>query len=380
MQATRNETVYANVPRLYLALELSKKTWRLGFSDGRRRRQVRVSGGDIGAVMAAIAEARKRFALPEDTPVLSCYEAGREGFWIDRALRAQGIESLVVDSSSIEVSRRARRTKTDRVDCEKLLQLLMRWAGGEKQALAVVRVPSAEAEDLREVHRARQSALQQRTKQKNRLVGLLAKHGISIESIKEASPAALAKRRTGDGQLLGAMTLQSLAQAWEAHQHFDAAVRAIEAEQNRYLKEQAEAGQGPLALVHLLMQLKSVGIQSAWTLVMEVFGWRSFRNRRELAASVGLTPTPYNSGSSVRDQGISKSGNHRVRGLMVELAWLWLRWQPGSDLSRWYRERFAGAGGRARKVGIVALARKLLIALWRFTREGVVPEGALLRG
>ncbi len=378
MQATRNEALYAGTPRLFMSLELSKKTWRLGLSDGARRRQVRVDGGDIAGVMAAIAAARKRFGLPEDAPVLSCYEAGRDGFWLHRALQAEGVDNQVVDSSSIEVSRRARRSKTDRVDCEKLLSLLMRWAGGERQALSVVRVPDEQAEDLRELHRSLASALKDRTRQKNRLFGLLAKHGIAIESIREAAPEALAQRRTGDGRVLGPMALAALTQTWAAYRHFDAAVRALDAEQKRLLKELAAEGHGPFALIELLMQLKSVGIKSAWVLVMEVFGWRSFPNRRELAASVGLTPTPYNSGNSVRDQGISKSGNRHVRSLMIELSWMWLRWQPGSALSLWYRDKFTGAG-RARKVGIVGLARKLLIALWRFTREGLVPEGALLK-
>ncbi len=378
MQATRSDELYVLIPVLFLALELSRKTWRLGFSDGRRRRQVRVAGGDVVGVMAAIESARKHFKLPAGARVVSCYEAGRDGFWVDRALRERGVDNQVVDSSSIEVSRQARRAKTDRVDCDKLLDLLMRWWGGESRALSVVRVPSAEAEDLRELHRSRGHAKQQRTRERNRLLGLLVKQGIAIERIAQAAPAQLKTRRTGDGRVLGPDTLADLERVWESYQHFDAQVRAIEAEQVRRVKTLAAAGHGPFAMTELLMQLKSVGIQSAWTLVMELFGWRSFKNRRELAASVGLTPTPYNSGNSVRDQGVSKSGNRRVRALMIELAWLWLRWQPDSALSRWYTQKFVGSQ-RSRKVGIVALARKLLIDLWRFTKDGVVPEGALLR-
>lgn len=378
MQATRNDELYVLIPVMFLALELSKKTWRLGLSDGIRRRQVQVTGGDIGGVLAAIAQARAKWKLPPCTRVVSCYEAGREGFWIHRALRELGIENEVVDSSSIEVSRQARRTKTDRVDCDKLLDLLIRWWDGERKALSVVRVPSPEAEDLRELHRSRGHAKQQRTREKNRLIGLLVKQGIAIKRIAEAAPAQLKVRRTGDGRLLGPETLADLERVWDSYQHFDAQVRAIEAEQVQRIKTLAAAGHGPFAMTQLLMQLKSVGIQSAWTLVMEIFGWRSFKNRRELAASVGLTPTPYNSGASVRDQGVSKSGNRRVRALLIELAWLWRRWQPDSALTRWYEQKFAGSQ-RGRKVGIVALARKLLIALWRFTQTGEVPEGALMR-
>lgn len=378
MQATRNSGVYSTVPVLFMALELSEKTWRLGFGDGSRTRQVKVAASDLAAVSEAIAKTKARWKLAETLRVVSCYEAGREGFWLHRALVARGIESQVVDSSSIEVKRQARRAKTDRVDCAQLLLLLMRWWHGDHRALAIARVPSVEAEDLRWLERAREHAQRQRTREKNRLGGLLATQGIRIEKFAQAAPTPLKARRSGDGRPLGVGFLVELERSWHSYQHFDAQVRKIEAEQRQRIKQFSAQGHGPYALMSLLMQLKSVGVQSAWTLVMEVLGWRQFNNRRELAGSVGLTPTPYRSGTIVREQGISKAGNRRVRRLLIELAWLWLRWQPDSALSRWYTAKFAGSQ-RGRKVGIVALARKLLIALWRFTTEGTVPEGALLR-
>jgi transposase len=378
MQAARNEGVYEKAPVLFVALELSSKSWVVQFGDGRRRRRIKIAAGDLCALGLAIEGTRSRWHLDPRVRVISCYEAGRDGFWIHRALLAMGLENHVVESSSIEVDRRARRVKTDRVDAEKLLQSLMEWHAGNKRKLSVVRVPSVEAEDLRMLHRHREHAKQQRTRESNRIRSLLATQGIAIERISDAAPERLRDRRSGDGRALGEEFKASLAAAWASYRHFNDQVRALEAEQLKRVRERASAGESPYVLMQLLMQLKSIGLHSAWPLVMELFGWRKFANRREIASCVGLTPMPYQSGASQREQGISKAGSRRLRALLVELSWMWLRLQPDSELSRWFRERF-GSGQRSRKVGIVALARKLLIALWRLTLTGEIPAGARLR-
>jgi transposase len=376
MHATRNNEVYGKAEALYLAHELSLKTWKLAFGDGSRERMVTVPAGDVEAVLSEVSKTRARFGLPEAVPVRSCYEAGRDGFWLHRVLLEAGVDNVVVDSSSIEVNRRHRRAKSDRVDALKLLRLLIRYWQGERRALSVVRVPPPEWEDARRLHRERENVLKDRGRVRNRIRGLLATQGIVVKDWREASPERLRQRGQGPAGPLGAQLLEELERLWAQAALFDAQLKEVDEKRRAQLRE-AHAG-GPLELIQLLMQLRAIGDVSAWVLVHELFGWREFRNRRELGACVGLTPTPYASGASQREQGISKAGSRRLRSLLVELAWGWLRWQPDSELSRWFRARFDG-GKRARKVGIVALARRLLVALWRLTRTGELPAGAVVK-
>lgn len=377
MQAARNE-VYATAVVLLMALELSHKTWKLAFSDGSRQRIRTVPARSIEAVMAEIAAALAKWGLAADTKVRSCYEAGRDGFWVHRALCAQGIDNLVIDSSSIEVSRRARRAKSDRVDAEKLLSLLARFHGGERRALRPVRVPNEIEEDLRRLHREREHLLVVRTRESNRIKSLLALHGIVLERIGCVGKGKVERLRDWQGHALEPNLRAELERSHERYCQADEQIKLLEQTQAERLRAATSSGHGPYALMHLLLQLKGVGLQSAWQLVQELFGWRKFNNRRELGACVGLTPTPYDSGDARREQGISKSGNGRIRALLIELAWSWLRYQPDSELSHWYQARF-GSGARNRKVGIVALARRLIIELWRMTKTGAVPAGALLK-
>lgn len=360
---------------LYMALELSDKKWKVGFGNGRRERQCMVAAGDWAALHVQMAKAREKLGLAPDCRVMSCYEAGRDGFWIHRELVREGVENLVIDSASIEVNRRKRRTKTDGVDVGSLLRLLVRYDGGERRMMSVVRVPNVEEEDRRRLHRERQRLLKERGGHSARIKALLVAHGVRLEldgkfleRLEEAVGGV-------SGYPLGADLKAELRREYERYRLVDEQARGLEREQKRRV-EQAQTG--ALRQVYQLMQLKGVGWQSSWLLVMELFGWREFRNRRELGACVGLTPTPYDSGESQREQGISKAGSRRVRSLMVELAWLWLRYQPASALSQWFARRFAHGGKRMRRIGIVALARKLLIALWRYLHHGVLPEGAVL--
>lgn len=368
-----NDTASGRV--LYMALELSAKTWKVGFGDGRKERVCTVAAGDWPGLHEQMRRAREKLGLAPGCRVVSCYEAGRDGFWIHRALVGEGVENRVIDSSSIEVNRRRRRTKTDQVDARSLLRLLIRYTGGERKALSVVRVPSVAEEDRRRLHRERERLLKERGAHRARLQALLATQGVRLEWKGDFLAWLEAVRAGGTGAPLGAELKAELRREYARYCLVDGQVRALEQEQRRRVEQ---ARDGALRQVWQLRQLRGVGWQSSWLLVMELFGWRRFGNRRQLAACVGLTPSPYASGETVREQGISKAGSRRVRRLMVELSWLWLRYQPGSELSRWFARRFAQGGKRMRRIGIVALARKLLIALWRYLEDGELPAGAVL--
>lgn len=355
---------------LLMAVELSEKSWRLGFSDGRHGvRQVGVVGGDTVGLMAAIAKAKAHFRLLGQVRVVSCYEAGRDGFWLHRFLVEQGIENLVVDSSSIEVDRRARRAKTDRLDVEKLLEMLRRYCGGERRVWRVVRVPGVEEEDARRVHREVERLKRERTQHSNRIRSLLVLHNVRV---KRVGGRGFERTLAGWEGKLPAKLLSEIGREAERLRLVDEQLAHIEKERKARLASGAEPKVARLGRLH------GVGLNSAWVLVRELFGWRTFCNRREVGNAAGLCGTPYTSGESERDQGITKAGNKRVRWLMVELSWSWLRYQPHSALARWFNERFA-VGKRQRRIGIVAVARRLLIDLWRYVEHGVIPAGAKLR-
>ncbi len=361
--------------RLYMAFELGDKSWRLGFTEGKRVRQVRVAALDRAETMKAIAQAKEKFKLGSDCAVVACYEAGWEGFWLARWLESEGVEVRVVDSSSIEVDRRARRAKTDRIDTDKLLRLLLRHEHGERKALRVVRVPSPQEEDRRQLDRERAELVKERGRHWVRIKSLLRAQGIRLER-KRGFEEQLAQMRQWNGEPLGDELLERLKREWARHEMVAGQIQALEDKQERLVAQSQEVAHQQVAQ---LMQLKSVGYQSAWRLTMEFFSWRGFKNRREVAALAGLTPSPYTSGESSREQGISKAGNRRVRTTMIELAWLWLRHQPQSALSQWFQSRFGGGSKRQRRIGIVALARKLLVELWRYLQSGALPAGAQLK-
>ena len=374
-QAVRKEN---NAEVLYLAFELSHKNWKLGFSDGKmpQIRQVRIEAGDLDGCRKEIAKAKRRFGMKDSVGVRSCYEAGREGFWLDRALREMGFENIVVDASSIEVNRRQRRAKTDRMDVEKLGRQLVRYWRGEQDVWRVVRVPSPEAEDRRQLHRELEVLKEERKQHRVRIQSLLFTQGIDV-SVGRDFLKKLDQFRCWNDQPIPAQMKRRMEDEYHRLQLVEAQIR----ENQKTRAEQVKAAEKDAVMekVRQLHQLVSIGLGSSWIFVMELFGWRKFQNRREVAGAVGLTPTPYNSGDSVREQGISRSGNGRVRKLAIEIAWCWLRLQPDSKLSRWYKHRFGGGGARMRRIGIVAMARRLVIDLWRYLESGTVPEGAILR-
>ena len=356
---------------LYMAFELGEENWKLAMSDGvRAASHYALRAGDTAVLLECIDKAKARCGLAAEARLHSGYEAGRDGFWLHRWLIERGIDNVVVDSASIEVNRRARRVKTDRLDAEKLLGMLIRYHAGERRVWSVLRVPTAAQEDARRVHRELGRLGHERTAHINRIRALLVLDNLRVKYVGgrlwqrwwnahagELRPGVRAEIKRESVRL-------SLVKAQ---------MRTIEAEQRKALEGESEPQ------VTRLAQLRGIGMSSGWVLVKELFGWRSFRNRREVAGCLGLTPSPYASGQSETEQGISKAGNRRVRTLMVELAWSWLRYQPESGLSQWFNRRFAGGGKRMRRIGIVALARRLAIALWRYLEDGLIPEGATLK-
>jgi transposase len=362
---------------LYLAFELGEKRWKLGFTVefGQRPRERTVIAGDMAAVMTEIGRAKERFGLCADTLVMSCYEAGREGFWLHRYLEEIGVRNRVVDSASIEVNRRARRAKTDRMDVRKLLRMLMRYHNGERRVWSVVRVPTVEQEDSRQLHRELKALRAERNRHVNRIKGLLASQGIRM-SIRGDFLFRLDELRLWDRSPLPSGLKRRLMREYERMEGVKQQIKEVQKERADMLKNSKVR---EVQMVRQLIRLRGMGIDSAWPYVMEFFGWREFRNRRQVGALSGLTPTPHQSGEEARERGISKAGNRYIKSLAIESGWAWLRYQPESKLSLWYEGRFGHGSKKLRKIGIVALARKLLIDLWRYLETGVIPEGAVLK-
>jgi transposase len=360
---------------LFLALELGRKEWKLGFATGmgKRPRERVVKAGDVENLAAEIERARQRFGLKRGADVVGCYEAGRDGFWIHRFLESIGVASHVVDSASIEVKRRKRRRKTDRLDLGALLRLLMRYWGGERKVWSVIRVPSLEAEDARHLHRDLQTLKGDRTRVTNRIKAHLATQGVLEVELKAGFEELVEELVLWNGLPLGNQLKARLRREWAKVEWLTGQIREVEAERRALLKTSKDPA---VEMVRQLCALRGIGINSAWLYVMEFFGWREFRNRRQVGGLAGLAPTPNQSGESNQERGIDKAGNRHVRRMAIEIAWGWLRFQPDSALAQWYQEKYGQGSSRMRRIGIVALARKLLVELWRYLETGALPEGA----
>jgi transposase len=367
----------ASTITLLLAFELGQRSWKLGFTTGlgQRPRIRQVPPGAVDRVLEEIARAKRRFKLLDDTPVISCYEAGRDGFWLHRYLVVHGVTNHVVDSSSIEVNRRARRAKTDKLDLAGLLTLLARYLAGDQRAWRVVRVPSVADEDARQLHRTWETVQQDRTRLRCRLQGLLITHGIRLP-ITDDFLSRLDAVRLWDGTPVPAGLTARLTRVWRQLELLTAQLEELEAARTALTVDPATTTG---RYVERLPTLRGIGPVGTWVLATEIFGWREIRNARQLGGLVGLVPAPFQSGETDHDQGITRAGNKHVRRLMVQLAWSWRRYQPTSALTRWYEERFGRGSRRLRRIGIVALARKLLIALWRYVETGEIPEGAVVK-
>jgi transposase len=373
MTATTRPGVSVNEPTLFVAFELSAKQWKLAMTSGfgidpwLRT----VPAGDLRAVTRVVSDARRRFQLPPTAAIMSCYEAGRDGFWIHRAFATMGIANRVVDSASIDVNRRARRAKTDRLDAVKLVQMLVRVCHGERKVWAEVRVPTVAEEATRQVSRDRTALVQEQTRLTNQLRSWLALWGSQLPARRVRGWWTTV--RDWAGACLPRAVQARLARADARMAVLVAQIAELDAQQ----QTAATSAVSDSALSRLV-QLKGVAATSAAILIEEGLVWRDFRNRREIGGLLGFAPTPFQSGDTAHEQGISRAGNHRLQAVSVQLAWNWIRWQPKSALSQWYRERF-GQGKRLRRVGIVAVARKLVIALWRYAVYAVLPAGAVLK-
>ncbi len=363
---------------LYVALELGVKHWHLLFGDGQRRRRRVIEARDLSGLLSEIALAREKLKLPRTAFVLSCYEAGRDGHWLHRALWAHGIHNLEVASTSIKVSQQGKHRKSDRLDLEALFSQLWHYAQGEHRELQVVKVPSQEDEEEMRLDRTLSQLKEEQTRHSNRLKAILIRYGLRPNRVGGKDwEQEVADYRDWSGQALAEPTRQELGLINRRLQLVCEQRRELEAQRDREI----EQGEGrKLEQVRRLMQLRGLGPVISWRLVMEFYGWRAFENRKQIGALSGLAGTPYNSGQSEREQGISKAGNRRVRALAIELAWLWVRLQPESKWSQWFARRYAQGGKRQRKIGIVGVARHLLIDLWRFLEEGIVPQGVLFKG
>jgi transposase len=376
---------------IFVSLELSRSTWlitSLSPGGGEKMSKHSFPAGDIAALLTrfcllkekALARTGKAF------PILVIQEAGLDGFWIHRVLQSEGIESYVVDPASIATSRRRRRAKTDKIDGEALVRALLAYKRGEPRVCAMVRAPTIEDEDNRRLCRERNTLIAERVRHVNRIKGLLFSQGVSsYEPLRRNRRQRLDELKTGEGRPLPPHLKAQISRELDRLELLLAQVKAVEKERAVLLAAAAAEGT-PAAQAHtngahppeMLMALRGIGPDSVAVLWSEGL-FRSFANRKQLAAYAGLTPTPWQSGSVAHEQGVSKAGNKRLRSTMVELAWLWLRHQPHSALARWFNERVARNGGRQRKTTIVALARKLLVALWKYVTAGVVIEGAVMK-
>jgi transposase len=376
-ETTRTINDTPQPPYLNMAIELSNDKWKLGFTIGfgQAPRLRDIPARDLTSLVKEIARAKERFGLPEKASVRSCYEAGRDGFWVHRFLQTQGVTNLVVDSSSIEVNRRKRRAKTDRLDAGKLLIMLMRFYQGELKVWSVVHPPSPEEEDQRQLHRELMALKAEQTHYINQIKGLLAGQGVVLPISKDFL-SRLEQVQLWDGSPLPTALHARLKRDNVRYELVKQQIHQLEGEREKTIRTSTAPA---VEQVRQLLRLKGIGVESAWLYVMEFFAWRDFANPREIGALAGLTPTPYTSGESSREQGISKAGNRRVRTMAVEIAWDWLHFQPESQLSRWYQERFAKGNSRVRRIGIVALARRLLVALWKYLETGSLPQGACLK-
>jgi transposase len=366
---------------IFISLELSRSTWlitSLSPGGGERMSKHSVRGGDVAGLLGRFAQIQEkaRARTGRSFPIIMLQEAGLDGFWIHRMMQAQGIESHVVDPASIATSRRRRRAKTDKIDGEALVRALLAYKRGEPRVCAMVKAPTPEEEDRRRLCRERKVLTAERVRHVNRVKGLLFSQGIvGYEPLRRDRRARLEELQTGDGRPLPKHLKAQIRRELDRLELLLGQVKAVEAERDALLAAEHTVTPAPAAM---LLDIKGIGPEFTAILWSEGF-YRHFENRRQVAAYAGLAPTPWQSGSVDREQGVSKAGNPRLRTTLIQLAWLWLRHQPDSALARWFHERVNLNGGRLRKTTIVALARKLLVALGKYVTAGVVIEGAVIK-
>jgi transposase len=375
--------IRTNLGAVFVSMELSRSTWlitSLSPGGGEKMSKHAVSAGDIAALFARFSELKQKALARtgESFPIIVIQEAGLDGFWIHRVLRSEDIESYVVDPASIATSRRRRRVKTDKIDGEALVRALLAYKRGEPRVCAMVRAPTPEDEDSRRLRRERKVLITERVQHVNRIKGLLFSQGISAyEPLRRNRRKRLDELKTGDGRPLPSHLRTQISRELDRLELLLEQIKAVETERDALFAPAAtqDAEKSPRAM---LRELKGVGAEFAAVVWSEGLS-RSFANRRQVAAYAGLAPTPWQSGTVAHEQGVSKAGNSRLRTTMIQLAWLWLQNQPQSALALWFKERVNSNGGRLKKTAIVALARKLLVALWKYVTAGVVIEGAIVK-
>ena len=373
--------IQTDLRAIFVSLELSRSVWlvtSLSPGGGEKMSKHSVRAGDIAGLLRRFAQLKEkaRARTGRDFPVITIQEAGLDGFWIHRVLQSEGIESHVVDAASILTSRRRRRAKTDKIDGETLVRTLLAYKRGEPRVCSIVKAPTPEEEDRRRICRERRALVAERVQHTNRIKGLLFAQGVfDYEPLKRNRRAQLEDLKTGDGRPLPVNLKAQISRELDRLEVVLQQLQTVDAERDALLDPASEASPAPAAM---LSQLKGIGPEFATVLYTEGL-FRGFDNRRQVAAYAGLAPTPWQSGSVDHEQGVSKAGNPRLRTTMIQLAWLWLRHQPDTALSRWFQDRVQRSGGRMRKTTIVALARKLLVALWKYATSGVVIEGAVLK-
>lgn len=377
-QSTLSGNVNTNKARLYTAFELADKKWKLVFSDGdmNRIRYKNIEAGVLPQMHDAIDSARSFFKLPDDCEIYSCFEAGRDGFWLHRYLTENGINNKVVDSSSIEVPRRKRKAKTDKIDARKLLMMLIRYHVGDCGIWSVVNVPPEYIEDLRRINRELDRLRKEQTMHTNRIGSQLVRFNIRDVAINRNFPKLLETLTDWNGRKLPPHLKDELSREYERWAFVHQQILELERKRKKMVAE----GKGrEMEQVRRFMLLCGLGIEASWLFAVELFSWRNFNNRKEVGGFLGLCSMPFDSGDSKRDQGISKAGPRRIRAMANQISWLWMRHQPASKQTQWFNERFAGGGKRMRKVGIVGVSRRLMIELWHYIEHGVVPEGAKMK-
>lgn len=374
---TTTATASKHTPTLYLALDLGLRSWVLALTvgHGQKPRRRSIAGGDTEALQQEIVQAKKRFGLPDSAPVRSCFEAGRDGFWLHRWLVSIGVDNVVVDPGSIRVSRKARKARTDKLEAASLVAHLINFSQGDP-CWRVVTIPEQVEEDRRHLVREMDTVTRERTRSINRIKGLLVSVGVHLSPAKASFLEDLKAARLWNGKPLLPGLLARVRMEFDRLCFLEEQLAALERQRTAAVEERRD----PVLAeqVEQLTALKAIGPKGSLILSSELFSWRPYRNRREAASIVGLVPTPDRSGDLVHELGISKAGNRRVRAIAIQLAWAWVRYQPDSPITQWFEKRYAKGSGRSRKVGIVAVARRLIIALWRYVDQGIVPQGALL--
>lgn len=363
---------------LFVSIELAQKEWKLAFSDGNERVVKTIDARHFGHLQDLISTYIQEFDLSDDPHVVSCYEAGQDGFWVHRVLVEQlQIQNVVIDPASIEDNQRGKQAKTDPIDARKLVRKLIAYHRGDEEVFSICRVPSRQIEDDRRINRELKRLKKERTAQRNGIRGLLRQQGIEVENFGLLEEK-LDQLETGDGKELGTQQKREVRRRLRRLELINQQIKDVIAERKQTIQQRKE--EPVVMIIDRLRALRGIALDSAWRLTMEAFAWRDFENRGQIGGCFGLDPTPYNSGESENEQGISKAGSTRLRKMAIQVAWNWIRNQPDSHLTRWFKDKFNMDSKNDRKRGITAVARKLMIRLykWATDEEAEKPWGSTL--